>query len=243
VFRDASTSSLIADGTAATISKAVHRFAHATSRLRNRRHHRLLDVLGRAQPEHDAVRQLAGNLQHPVAQRRDQHGRIRPHRGQAGKAVLDVVPLAGVTNRSGVKQGRDHLQVLTHERRGMVEVQAQQVDHGHPVAHANTEVESPAGEGVDPGRLVGHGGGVARKNRQYTGSDAHGAGGAGVGRRGDHAVETKEMVDPHAVVAKGLDVTDELDRTIGIAAEADEGGEPIHASPLLLSRTLIPRGS
>ena len=111
--------------------EARERFPRARPPAPDGGHGHVADIRGRAEPEHDAVGDLAGQLQHLRAEPGQEDGRGL---GQAGQAALPAraIARAGMLHLAGERRPQ-HRHVLAHhvERPAHVEAEARRPSRVH----------------------------------------------------------------------------------------------------------------
>ena len=183
-----------------------------------------------AEPQHDTVSDLAGELQHLAREA----GQVDRRRGQPLRdrhAPLHAI-VTSLEARAVAERAAEDRHVLAHDAERIVELQAELLLHRRAVAHAEPEQVAPTGLLGQGERCLRRRHGVARIDRQDADAETRARGRGAIRRQHEEGIATGAVRHPDAVVAEGVRATGEIDRGAEIAA-GREKGRSLHAAPAI----------
>ena len=185
------------------------------------RHHDVPDVVGVAQPQDDAVAELAGEAEHPGREGGDvdrQLGAwlVAPEL-ERGAEALALRRILAAQDRP------DHARVLAHVAHRLLErLAVPALDH-RLVGDAYAQDGAAAGHLVDRRDRLGARHRGARVDRHHAGPEADALRRAGVGGEHRERVAPRDVRDVRGVVAELLGAAHPIDRALKRPAHRDEG--------------------
>ncbi len=188
--------------------------------------------LGAGHPGRRAVRELCGEAEHPLAQRRHD----QPRRGDVGDVELEV---GGESFGVGVgllaaQQRAERREVLLHVRRRTIERVAVHVLDHHLVREPDAQRQTALARRLHGECLLGERGGVAGVDGHHRGAELDvGDEGAhdGQGGQGVEAEDLRKPVGGEAVVGCGLGVLDGSGDRRAWAAQVSGEDSDAHGVP------------
>ena len=202
--------------------KAVERPSRPRSPAAKSGHRHALDVRRRGQPQHDAVGDLSGQLEHLRAERGEKD---RRRRRQARQPALPVRPIARavVLHLAGERRAQ-HAHVLAHHVERARHVEAETARHRGRMAHADAEHEAAARDLRQRQRLLREQHGMARIDRDHAGPEAGARRHVRIGGQGQERVAADAMRHPDAVVAERVRALRQGNRRPEIGAGIEKEG-------------------
>ena len=203
--------------------EALERLARAGPAALDGGHRVVAHVGGRGQPEHDAVGDLAGQLQHARGQP-GQQDRRRGRDLREPALPVHAVARALVLHPAG-QRAAQHRDVLADDLERLAHVETERALHHRAVAHPDAQAQAPAARVGEREGLLGQQHRVPRIDRDDARAEARVRGHVRVGRQRQQRVAADAVGDPEALVAQrvGAPGQGHRGRQVGAGAQEERG--------------------